>query len=93
MDIADGHVAMLKSNTQNKDLKVYNFGTGKGSSVLEIIKTFEKQTGKKVLYKFTKKRKGDVPVSYCSPKKAIKELNWKVKYDLNTAILDIKKII
>ena len=93
MDVADGHVAMLKSNKQNKDLKVYNFGTGKGSSVLEIIKTFEKQTGKKVLYKFTKKRKGDVAVSYCSPKKAINELNWKIKYDLNQAMIDIKKII
>ena len=73
--------------------KVYNFGTGKGSTVLEIIKAFEKYTGKIVSYKFTKKRKGDVTTSVCSPKKAIKELNWRAKYNLNQAMMDINKIL
>ena len=45
MDLADGHVAMIKNNRLKKGLKVYNFGTGKGSSVLEVIKVFEKNTG------------------------------------------------
>ena len=93
MDLAEGHVAMLKKNKLKKGIKVYNFGTGKGSSVLEVIKAFEKQTGITVLFRFTKKRKGDAPASFCSPKKALKELNWKIKHDLNQAMMDIKKII
>jgi UDP-glucose 4-epimerase len=93
MDLADGHVAMLKNNRLKKGLKIYNFGNGKGSSVLEVIKAFEKQTGISILFKFKKKRVGDVAASFCSPKKALKELNWKAKYDLNQAMMDIKKII
>ena len=93
MDLADGHVAMLKKNRFQKGLKVYNFGTGKGSTVLEIIKAFENQVGLSVPFKFTKRRKGDAAASYCSPKKALKELNWKTKYNLNQAFIDIKKII
>ena len=93
MDLADGHIAMLRNNKLKKGLKIYNFGTGKGSSVLEVIKAFEKQTGITVLFRFTKRRKGDAPASFCSPKKALKELNWKIKHDLNQAMIDIKKII
>ena len=93
MDVADGHIAILKKNVLKKGLKVYNFGTGKGTSVLEVINAFEKQTGKSILYKFVKRRKGDVKASFCSPKKALKELNWKIKYDLNQAIMDIMKTI
>ncbi len=93
MDLADGHVAMIKNNRMKKGLKIYNFGTGKGLSVLEIVKVFEKQIGISIPFKFVKKRKGDVAVSYCSPKKALKELNWKNKFDINKAIMDIKKIL
>ena len=93
MDLAEGHVAMIKNNRLKKGLKIYNFGTGKGSSVLEVIKLFEKQTGIPISFKFTKRREGDVAASYCSPKKALKELNWKNKYDLKQAMMDIKKIL
>jgi UDP-glucose 4-epimerase len=93
MDLAEGHVAMIKDNRLKKGLEIYNFGTGRGSSVLEVIKTFEKQTGLIISYKFVKKRKGDAETSICSPKKALKELNWKAKYDLNQAMKDIKKVI
>ncbi len=93
MDLADGHVAMIKNNRMKKGLKVYNFGTGKGLSVLEIVKVFEKQIGISIPFKFVKKRKGDVAVSFCSPKKALKELNWKNKFDINKAMMDIKKIL
>ena len=93
MDLAEGHVAMLKNNRLKKGLKIYNFGTGKGVSVLEVIKTFEKQTGILIPFMITKKRDGDSAASFCNPKKALKELNWKAKYDLNRAIIDIKKII
>ena len=93
MDLADGHVAMIKKNRLKRGLKVYNFGTGKGSSVLDVIKAFEKQTGIFVPFKFSKRRKGDTDVSICSPKKALNELDWKAKYNLDQAMADIKKII
>jgi UDP-glucose 4-epimerase len=93
MDLADGHVAMIKNNRLNKGLKIYNFGTGRGSSVLDVIKAFEKQSGISIPFKFIKRRKGDVATSFCNPKKALKDLNWKTKYDLNQAMTDIKKIV
>jgi len=93
MDLADGHSVMLKKNKLKKGLKIFNFGTGKGYSVLEVVRAFEKLTGILIPIEFTKIRKGDVPVSFCSPKKALKELNWKTKYDLDQAMIDIKKII
>ena len=93
MDLADGHVAMIKNNRLKKGLKIYNFGTGKGSGVLEVIKSFENQTGISIPFKFTRRRKGDVAASFCSPKKAIKELNWVANFNLKQAISDIKKII
>lgn len=93
MDLADGHVAMIRNNRMRKGLKIYNFGTGKGLSVLEIIKFFEKHTGISIPYKFVKKRKGDVASSFCNPKKALKELDWKSKFDINEAMIDINKIL
>lgn len=92
MDLADGHIAMIKNNRLKKGLKIYNFGTGKGSSVLEVVKAFEKQTKIKIPYAFTKRRKGDIPISLCNSKKALKDLNWKAKYNLNQSMLDLKKI-
>ena len=84
---------MLNNNRMKPGLKIYNFGTGKGQSVLEALKEFQKQTGVSIPYKFTNKREGDISISYCSPKKAFKELNWKAKYDLKKAMQDIKKTL
>ena len=93
VDLAEGHVAMLKNNRMKSGLKIYNFGTGKGQSVLEVLKEFQTQTGVAIPYKYTNKRVGDIAKYYCSPKKAFKELNWKAKYDLKKAMLDIKKTL
>jgi len=93
MDLADGHVAMIKNNRLKKGLKIYNFGTGKGSSVLEVIKSFENQNGISIPFQFTRRRKGDVAVSFCSSKKALKELKWKANFNLKQTIIDIKKTI
>jgi UDP-glucose 4-epimerase len=92
-DLADGHVAMLKNKKLKKGLEIYNLGTGKGSSVLEVVKAFKKQTGIPISFKFIKRRKGDVSTSICSPQKALKELNWKAKFNLNQAMMDLKKTI
>ncbi len=93
MDLAYGHITLLKNNKMKKGLQIYNFGTGKGSTVLEVLKAFEKKTGIRIPYKYTKRRKGDSEATFCSPKKAFKELNWKYKFDLNKAMMDIKKIL
>ena len=93
VDLANGHVAMLKNNRMKPGLKIYNFGTGKGQSVLEVLKEFQTQIGGDIPYKFTAKREGDIAKYYCSANKAFKELNWKAKYDLKKAMLDIKKTL
>ena len=93
VDLAEGHVAMLKNNRMKSGLKIYNFGTGKGQSVLEVLKEFQTQIGVAIPYKFTAKREGDIAKYYCSPNKAFKELNWQAKYDLKKAMLDIKKTL
>ena len=90
MDLAEGHIAMLKKNQSQKGVEIYNFGTGKGSTVLEVIKAFEKETGIYIPFRFTKRREGDVPISLSSSNKAMKELFWKPKLKLNQAIIDIK---
>ena len=93
MDLADGHTAMLKNKKGKKGLQIYNFGTGKGLSVLDVIRAFEKKTGTNIAFKYTSRRKGDVPVSFCNPQKALKELNWKTKISFDQAIIDISKTI
>jgi UDP-glucose 4-epimerase len=75
MDLVDGHVAMIKKNRLRNGLKIYNFRTGRGTSVLEIIKTFEKRTGVSIPYKFSKRREGDIAEFFCCSKKALKDLN------------------
>jgi UDP-glucose 4-epimerase len=93
MDLAKGHIQMLKKRQIKKGLKIYNLGSGHGFSVLEVIKAFEKNSEKKIPFKFIGKRKGDVAESYCCTNKAKKELNWKIEYTLDQAISDLKKII
>jgi len=91
-DLADGHVAMLKKNKIKKGLKIYNLGTGKGHTVLEVIKIFEKVFNKSIKYKFTNRREGDNAITFCNPSKALKELNWKTLYNVEDAIKSLKKI-
>ena len=62
------------------DIFIHN--TGKGSSVLDVVKTFEKASGVKIPYEMKPRRAGDVPVNYCDATKAEKELGWKAKRDL-----------
>lgn len=93
MDLADGHVSMIKNNRLKKGLEIYNFGTGKGSTVFEVVKKFENQTGISINYKIQKRRRGDVAISFCNPKKALKQLKWKNKFNLDQTMTDIKKTI
>ena len=83
VDLAKGHVAALKSyKNKKKNLFIYNLGTGKGTSVLELVHAYEKANGMKVKYKIAKRRAGDVDKLYCNPKKAETELSWTAKLDI-----------
>ena len=87
IDLAIGHLKALEK-LETIGYEVYNLGTGRGYSVLEVIKAFEKASGKKIPYKFVERRPGDVAECYADPSKANKELNWKAKYDIDKMCAD-----
>ena len=77
VDLAKGHVAALEKLDKEKNgMYIYNLGTGRGYSVLDMVKAFEKSTGKKVPYKIAPRRQGDIATCYAEPKKAREELGW-----------------
>ena len=82
MDLASGHVEALDHIDKNKGFNIFNLGTGKGYSVLDVVKVFEKITKKEIPIKFSKRRKGDVPECYADPSKAKKILGWSAKVGL-----------
>lgn len=89
VDLAKAHASALKRliNNDNKNpFEVFNIGTGKGSSVLEIINTFEKVSGIKLNYKIVDRRKGDIIEAYADTSLANKELGWKAKSTLEEAL-------
>ncbi|KAL5021937.1 hypothetical protein ScPMuIL_001092 [Solemya velum] len=77
VDLALGHVSALKKLSENCGCKVYNLGTGKGYSVLDMVKAFEKASGKSVAYKIVARRPGDIASCYADPRMAEKDLGWK----------------
>ncbi len=94
VDLAEVHIVALEYliEKRNQDnYSVYNVGTGKGSSVLEVIECFVKNTGVKLNYEIGKRRKGDVESAYADNSKAKENLNWSPKYSLDDAILSAWK--
>lgn len=69
-------------------MKIYNLGTGKGSSVLDVVHAYEKACGKKIPYEIKPRRAGDLDELYSQCDKAKKELHWTAKYDLNDMCAD-----
>ena len=89
MDLAKAHINGLKKLENDKNgMHIYNLGTGKGVSVLEMINTFEKVNNVKINYKITERRPGDIAVCYADPTKAFKELNWKAIYNFEDMCRD-----
>jgi UDP-glucose 4-epimerase len=89
VDLAKAHVKAcerLLQNRQNANFEVYNIGTGKGTSVLEMIAAFEKITHQKLNYKIGPRREGDAAAVYADTAKANKALNWKTKMNLDDMI-------
>ena len=76
VDLAKGHVKALKKFDENGGLSIYNLGTGRGYSVLEIVENFEKATGVKIPYQIDPRRPGDIAENYADASKAERELGW-----------------
>jgi UDP-glucose 4-epimerase len=89
VDLAKAHIAALERLLNNKNKKryeVFNVGTGKGSSVLEVIRAFEKVSGTNLNYVITKRREGDITAAYANTSLANRELNWKAEKTLEEAL-------
>ena len=89
VDLAKGHIkALEKLEKEGKGLYIYNLGTGKGYSVLDMVNAFEKSTGKKVAYKIAPRRAGDIATCYSDPTKAKEELGWEATKTLDEMCKD-----
>ncbi|WP_185286970.1 UDP-glucose 4-epimerase GalE [Chryseobacterium lactis] len=90
VDLAKAHVAALKKLMDDPSaetvIDIYNLGTGKGSSVLEVVKAFEKANGVEVPYQICARREGDITIAYADPQKAEKELHWKSETSLEESL-------
>ncbi|MDR5590178.1 UDP-glucose 4-epimerase GalE [Christiangramia sp. SM2212] len=89
MDLAEAHVNALQrlmGGKEKSNYEVFNLGTGKGNSVLEVINSFEKVSGEKLNYKIVGRREGDITAAYADTTKANEELNWKADRTLDDAL-------
>ncbi len=88
VDLAKGHLAALKKLEQKPGLVIYNLGTGKGTSVLDLVNAFEKANNLKIKYEIKPRRPGDVDENYADVTKAFKEMGWKADLDIVDACRD-----
>lgn len=82
MDLAEGHLAALLYAKKSKGFEIFNLGAERGVSVLELVKEYERVSGKKILCKVVNNREGDVPISYAISKKSKYLLSWECKRSL-----------
>ena len=88
LDLAQGHLKALEALKDNLGVNVWNLGTGQGYSVMEMVRAFERFTGKVVPYRIAARRHGDVAISYANVSKANRELGWKANRGLEQMIRD-----
>ncbi|MGE8553093.1 MAG: UDP-glucose 4-epimerase GalE [Chryseobacterium jejuense] len=90
VDLAKAHVAALKKLIEDQSgeavVDTYNLGTGRGSSVLEVVKAFEKANNVEVSYQICDRREGDITIAYADPSKAERELGWKSDTSLEESL-------
>ena len=87
-DLAAGHIAALDYVKAQTGIEAFNLGTGEGYSVLQVVKAFEKASGKTVKYQIVDRRPGDIGSCYASTQKSKTMLHWEAKLDLDTMCLD-----
>ena len=83
VDLAAGHVKALEKILTGPGCDIYNLGTGKGNSVLQVVAAFEKASGVKIPYKFFDRRPGDIAENFADPAKANAELGWYAERGLD----------
>ena len=88
VDLARGHLCALKKLEEKPGLVIYNLGTGKGTSVLELVNAFEKANNIKIPYIICERRPGDVDENYANVEKAFKEMNFKTELNIEDACRD-----
>lgn len=88
VDLALGHLKAVEKLASQPGAVAYNLGTGQPSSVLDVVKAFEKASGKKVPYEVVPRRPGDVAASYADPTRAQRELGWRATRDLDQMCAD-----
>ena len=91
VDLARGHVAAIEYMQSHRGESVFNLGTGIGYSVLDMVKAFERVTGRKIPYEIVARRPGDIATVYASPDKSAELLGWKAQYDLDDMCRDTWK--
>lgn len=88
VDLAKGHIKALENMMGRTGVEAYNLGTGRGYSVLDVVKTFEQATGKRIPYEIVNRRPGDIAACYANPHKAYRELGWKAEQTLEDMCRD-----
>jgi UDP-glucose 4-epimerase len=83
VDLAKGHVKALQALKSKPQVLIVNLGTGNGYSVLDMVKAFEKASGKNIPYQIVDRRPGDIATCYADPTFAVEKLDWKVEYELD----------
>jgi UDP-glucose 4-epimerase len=88
VDLADGHLKALQALASSSGVHVWNLGTGTGYSVLEMVRAFEKASGRPVPYRIAPRRAGDIAECWADPSKAGRELGWKAERGLEAMMAD-----
>ncbi len=88
VDLALGHVKAIDKIKENPGVKIYNLGTGKGYSVLDVVKAFEKACGHKIPYVIKPRRPGDIATCYSDASLAKEELGWEAQYGIDEMCAD-----
>jgi UDP-glucose 4-epimerase len=89
VDLALGHLRALDRLRDDPGVMTYNLGTGHGYSVLDVVKAFERASGREIPYRITDRRPGDVATSYADPSKAERELDWKAERGIDEMCADV----
>ncbi|MGE0622580.1 MAG: UDP-glucose 4-epimerase GalE [Pseudomonadales bacterium] len=88
VDLARGHVCALRYLDDHPGIHVHNLGTGRGYSVLEVVKAFEQASGRSIPFKVVGRREGDAAVSYADPRKAHGDFGWQARFGIETMCED-----
>jgi len=88
VDLAKGHLKAIEALKTRKGAQVWNLGTGKGYSVLQVVKAFEQASGKSIPFNIAPRRPGDIAECWANPEKARAELNWEAEYGIERMMAD-----